>query len=731
MKPIAHPAAPAAFALLLFACGRPPEAVDLLGAADRLVEAKAAGLGREAILAAAHKGLRIDDVIHRGFPAGPPGLLRFALDIPKGARLDFACAIDPRFHDRPGVEFVVEVGRKGRRDIVWSKVLDPISRPEDRGWVDAHVDLAKYAGPAREIILETRGYEETGEAAQAFWGTPALTIPGKRAPLAVIYLVDTLRADHTGVYGYERNTTPELDAFAKDAVVFDLAIAHASWTKPSVASILTSKLPGQHRAVQLRDPLDPSNVTIAQRLDERGFATGAAIANSVIYGAESQFDRGFDVFVGLHGEDDRRSKLTSADVVVDAALAFLRSRQGMPTFLYVHTMDPHVPYAPPPPFDRMFEPFPTDDHPGRDPRTDYKEPLDRERMIAQYDGDVAFGDREFGRFVRELKAAGLYQDALIVFLADHGEEFHDHGLWLHGRSLFDELIHIPLVVKLPGNRGAGRRIAEQVQGVDIVPTVLEAMGAPLPRDLVGLPLQLALAGEEKPRPALAEISHRGFVAHGVRTEKDKYIRRFSPDDDELYFDLEHDPKEQRNLAPEHPDRVRFLEARAEAVMSPNPFRYVVQVAGAGAFALRLETRGWIEDVEASGFGPQERWSLGGNGRWLELSVRPKAGAPREVGFTLRPVGVPVTLAGRRDARPLVPRDVAIGGTAFRPRRFPFRLPDVESETDNDRGISLFAAPPEKVTGVRVWLKLPPGRSIEQLDAETRERLKALGYVGPR
>ena len=492
-------AAPAALALLLSGCGRAPEPVDLLGAGDRLVEASAAGAGREAVLEAARRGLRLNDVVRRGFPAGPPGRLRFALDIPKGARLQLACAIDPRFHDRPGVEFVVKVIRDGREEIVWTLLLDPIAHAEHRAWVPVDVDLAKQAGPGRELVLETRGYEQAGDPERAWWGTPAITV-ARKAPLAIIYLVDTLRADHTGVYGYPRKTTPELDAFARDAVVFDAAIVHASWTKPSVASILTSRLPGQHKAVQLRDPLDASNLTIAQRLDERGWATGAAIANSVIYGAESEFDRGFDVFAGLHGEGDERSKLVGADVVVDSALAFLRSRQGLPTFLYVHTMDPHVPYEPPPPFDRMFEPFPTEGHPARDPRTDYKEPLDRERMIAQYDGDVAFGDREFGRFVRELKAAGRYEDALVVFLADHGEEFLDHGRWLHGRSLFDELIHVPLVVKLPGNRGAGQRVAEQVQGLDVVPTVLEAMGLPLARDLGGQPLQRTLARRVEAAP---------------------------------------------------------------------------------------------------------------------------------------------------------------------------------------------------------------------------------------
>ncbi|HUL78549.1 MAG TPA: sulfatase [Vicinamibacteria bacterium] len=718
-----------ATALLLPACGRAPEPVDLLHAGDRLVEATAAGKGREAVLEAGRQGLRLNDVLRRGFPAGPPGRLRFALDIPRGARLQLACAIDPRYHDRPGVEFVAKVKREGREEVVWTLLLDPIARPEHRLWVPVDVDLGKMAGRGRELILETRGYEETGDAKRAWWGTPVLTVE-RKAPLAIVYLVDTLRADHTGVYGYARKTTPELDAFARDAVVFDAAVAHASWTKPSVASILTSRLPGQHRAVQLRDPLDPSNVTVAQRLDARGFATGAAIANSVIYGAESEFDRGFGFFAGLHGEDDQRSKLVGADVVVDTALAFLRSRRGLPTFLYVHTMDPHVPYAPPPPFDRMFEPYPTEDHPARDPRTDYKEPLDRERMIAQYDGDVAFGDREFGRFVRELKAAGLYDGALLVFLADHGEEFLDHGRWLHGRSLFDELIRIPLVVKFPRNQGAGGRVAEQVQGLDIVPTVLEAVGVPLSADLGGQPLQRALAGTSKPRPALAEISHRGFVAHGVRTEGDKYIRRFSPDDDELYFDLRQDPKELTSIAPDHPQRVRLLEAQAEAGMSSNPFRYVMQVTGGGGYGLRLGARGWLEAVEVTGLGPQEKWNLGGNGRWLDLSLQPRAGAPREISFTVRPVGAPVTLEGTRDSRPLRPSDVAVGAGSFHPDAFPFRLPDVESETERDRGINLFAAPRAEVPGVRLWLTLPPGRTVREMDKETRERLKALGYVGP-
>ena len=260
-------------------------------------------------------------------------------------------------------------------------------------------------------------------------------------------------------------------------------------------------------------------------------------------------------------------------------------------------MDPHVPYAPPAPFDRMFEPHPTEGHPARDPRTDYKEPLDRERMIAQYDGDIAFGDREFGRFLRELKARGLYDDALIVFLADHGEEFLDHGLWLHGRSLFDELIRVPLVVKFPGRRGRAAAWPSRCRALDVLPTVLEAMGVPLPPTSAA-----AAAGRSPARRSRARRSPRSATAASWPTacgpRRDKYIRRFSPDDDELYFDLR-GPEGADDLAGASPRARAAPEARPRRPWSPNPFRYVVAVAGPAA-SRRLETRGWIEGVEATG-----------------------------------------------------------------------------------------------------------------------------------
>jgi hypothetical protein len=387
-----------------------------------------------------------------------------------------------------------------------------------------------------------------------------------------------------------------------------------------------------------------------------------------------------------------------------------------------------VPYTPPPPFDQKYEPHPAPGHPGVDPRTDYLEPLDRERMIAQYDGDIAYGDREFGRFVRALKERGLYDRALIIFTADHGEEFLDHGKWLHGRSVFDELVHIPMIVKLPGQRDAGRRVLVQVRTVDILPTILanEKLPVPKPPTIMGRPLQDVLAGAPE-LPALSEISHRGFVAFGIRTAHDKYVWRFSPENDELYFDLEKDPGEKVSRLAEAAGRVRTLKPGVEAAMVTDSLRRKLRVQGPSSWDLTLTTRGWMEAVETADLSPQEGYELQDGGRRLLLRLRPEAGRPREIGFGIRPIAAPVWVTGTRDGRPLLPGDVFIAEEAFHPEGIPVRFADVEAEHEQK---NVFAAPPITGPGLLLWLQPVPGRHMLSFDKEAQERLKALGYLGP-
>jgi arylsulfatase A-like enzyme len=718
-------------ALLVSGCGPEPPALDLVEAEEQLVEARAAGRERDWVLGQFGKHARLDDVTQRTIPASPPSRLVYDVSVPQHGTLSFSYAVDPEYHDRPAVEFAITIHDGDKDKTLWTDLLDPLSRPEHRRWANATIDLAPYAGDDVELILTTTGFDERpSEARRALWGNPALGSSAPHdAPLAIVYLVDTLRADHTTPYGYERDTTPRLAAFAEDAVVFEAAISHASWTKPSVASLLTSQLPGRHLAVQLRDPLDAGHVTLAEMLDAKQITTGAAIANSVIYLPGNQFDQGFHFFAGLHDDTGHASKSVDAADVVDTALGWLRSRLGLPSFLYLHTMDPHVPYLPPPPFDRRYEPSPREGHLGVDPRTDYNEPTDRDRLIAQYDGEIAYGDQEFGRFLDELKRLGLYDRALIVFVADHGEEFLDHGKWLHGRSVFDELIRVPLIVKFPEKRDAGRRVPNQVQLVDILPTVLSHFQLPIPPSpiIVGQPLQKVVAGGAPAPPALSEISHRGIVAHSIRSRRVKYIQSFSPEEQEFYFDLIADPGEQDNRIDENRERALQIKRTVEAAMVHDPFRRELRFVGAGRYVVKLRTPGWIDGVEPGGLEPRESYEIEGNGRKLALHLSPLPGKPRSIGFSVRPLGAPVYLEGTRDGRPLRPSDIWIGEPGSHPGVVPLRLPETESEDEN--GENVLAPPAAGGSGIHIWLSPSQARTLLEFDEQQRKQLEGLGYIG--
>ena len=720
--------------LALAACHRQPAPVDLANAVAALREADVAGHPREWVLERRASTLRLNDVVRRTLPAAPPSRLRYVVDVPSGAHLTFACGIAPARHRHPGVAFVVTARARGRESRVFSQMLDPLNNPQHRLWVDADVDLSAFAGPDVELIFETHGYEENGDVDVAYWGAPALNAP-QPAPLVVLYLIDTLRADHTSVYGYGRDTTPRLSALARDGVVFEQAIAQASWTKPSVASILTSLPPHRHQVVQLGDALDVKLVTLAERLQLHGFSTGAAIANVVIYGKDTHFEQGFDFYQGLHDPRDRPSKTVRAAPVVDAALHWLDQRRGQPQFLFVHTMDPHVPYTPPPPFNQMFEPHPAPGHPGSDPRDGTNDPLERQRLIAQYDGEVAYGDRELGRFLDGLKARGLYDQALIVFVSDHGEEFFDHAQWLHGRSVFDEVVHVPLVVKFPGGRHRGQRVAQQVQTLDILPTILAALGFSVPRapEIEGRALQPTLDGQLPPQAALSEITHRGYVAYGIRTEKDKYVRRFSPEQDpffgpqqELYFDLARDPKERVNRLTEAGAREAWARPKLAAAFLASPFSQTLRFTGSGEYRLRLHTRGTIEQVEVHGLGAGEQHVQSQPGE-LDLTVTPQRDRPREVSFRVTPLGAPVWLEGTRNGRALGPGAIFLGEQGTHPAAVPFTLP--EAEIEGVRTANVFAAPRNHEPGLHVWLAPSAGHNAPaSVSRKDCEQLHALGYM---
>ncbi len=206
------------------------------------------------------------------------------------------------------------------------------------------------------------------------------------------------------------------------------------------------------------------------------------------------------------------------------------------------------------------------------------------------------------------------------------------------------------------------------------------MPVPDPPAIVGRPLQGVAFGKAPEPPVVSEISHRGFVSTGIRTGKAKYVRRFAPQTDELFFDLGRDPAEAHNLIDQKPEDLRRLRSGVEATMQVTPYRYAIRSLSPQAQTLLVETPGWIEGVEAAGLGLGEKAEIKNGGRLLELTLSPRIGGPREVFFRVRPTGVPVTLRGRLGSRDLAAADVSLGETGAHPSALPFALPELDADS---------------------------------------------------
>jgi arylsulfatase A-like enzyme len=382
-------------------------------------------------------------------------------------------------------------------------------------------------------------------SASAMTAAPSPAAPAPR-PNVVIYLVDALRADRLGVYGQRRPLSPRLDAFAATATVYDQAWAQSSWTRPAVASILTGLEPEVHGANGRLDRLGGGMATLAGRLAGAGWQTAAVVANpnaSAAFG----LDRGFEEFVLMPPE-----RRLSTDLNTDV-LRWLDGRDSRrPFLLYIHTVDPHLPYDPPAPFRERFA--------AGVERRDLgstevvgallaRDLVDEGGFAADlldlYEAEVASNDHAFGELLDELARRGLDEGTVVIFLSDHGEEFFDHGGWIHGRTLHREVLQVPLVIRLPGQR-EGRRESAPAAHVDLMPTILELAGlTPEP----GLHGRSLLAAPDPQRAVAAFLDLDGWggwstVQGGRHAIRHRRLGYTGPA--ELY-DLEADPAERRDL----------------------------------------------------------------------------------------------------------------------------------------------------------------------------------------
>lgn len=412
----------------------------------------------------------------------------------------------------------------------------------------------------------------------------AVEAPAAR-PNIILMLVDTLRADHLGSYGFDGPISPNLDRFAAEAVLFEQCFSPAPWTKPAVATLFTGLDPLVHQVLTHRghlgnpkdyrvrttletDTLRPSLRTLAEELRDAGYATGAVVVNPWL-GREQGFDQGFDYY-----EDRLRGNEVDATAVLLKAERWLAERpKDRPFFLYLHFMDVHSPYdaaeadvdairgSPSLGPERTLQTTELArgmfDYP-KHPKADWARTpafFELREWRARYAGGVHALDRKIGGLLDRLRADGTLDRSVVVLTADHGEELFDHQDWGHGKNLYDHQLRIPLLVRNPGAIGAGRRVDALVALSDIMPTLVGMGGGKLPAGPIGRDLRPFLGSE----PAALRLHDMVFATgvkwkpaeHSVRTLQHKLIVDVATGPARV-FDVANDAAEKQDVATTQP-----------------------------------------------------------------------------------------------------------------------------------------------------------------------------------
>jgi arylsulfatase A-like enzyme len=401
----------------------------------------------------------------------------------------------------------------------------------------------------------------------------------------IVVLLDTFRADRMGTYGAKPGITPRIDQFAANGVVFSQAFSHAPWTLPSVASIFTSQVPDQHGAggrMGAFKALPPEALTMAEVFQRHGARTGA-ISNVIFLTESFGAMQGFDTLDAVASGDN--TTLRNATATTDAALEWIEKNDDQRFFLFVHYFDPHLKYDPPQPFRR--------DHAGAADTesgdflfgsvADMLSLRRGERRLTRglvtrleklYNGEIAYVDHEVGRLLSSLRDRGIDQNTIILLTADHGEEFLDHGGFEHGHALYDELLHVPLIVWEPGTLSSAPANAEPAQKivrttvrhVDVAPTLFELTGIPGESSFSGRSLASLLAGNHEPgRSVLSQGTLWGPGRNAFRHHGFKLIERSDSGSIQL-FDVEDDPAEENDLSQSDTDEGSSMREELKIVL---------------------------------------------------------------------------------------------------------------------------------------------------------------------
>jgi arylsulfatase A-like enzyme len=492
---------------------------------------------------------------HRALvPGGANSRLSFYVQLPPSAHLAFS-------YGAPGggtVAAQVAVDGKPARTVHEGKA--------GAGWTDALVDLGAAGGQAARIDLIARGTK--GDFA---WGEPRVVVKAPEAPAAAnpqpkfdhifVWMVDTLRADKLHAYNTKtRVATPNYDAFAADATRFEWAQVPGTWSLPSHASLLTGVYPTVHKATAHEAKLSKDTPFAAEALKKAGYKTGMFSSNGYI-SSKWGFDRGWDI----NRNFIRESLPNGSEYLWKTAKTWLTPLLPKKQFLYLATIEPHVAYTPKKEFlakywDKAYGgPIKMVQSgvqlglikAGKLKITD----TDKAYLEALHDAEISQSDAAFATFVADLKAMGIYDKSAIVVVSDHGDQFYEHGSVGHGDTVYQELVHVPLIVRAPGLFPKGHVVHADVEAMDVFATLLDLAGVEPGPGVQGASL-VSLAYDEAPARPRAALTVDGQVARGLKVERYRLVHR-GPGRMELYDELA-DAREQKDVAAERPIALRAM-----------------------------------------------------------------------------------------------------------------------------------------------------------------------------
>lgn len=392
--------------------------------------------------------------------------------------------------------------------------------------------------------------------------------PREMSPNVLLIVIDTLRADHLGCYGYEKDTSPNIDRFSKTGTLFVNAYCQMHTTGPSHASIFTSTYPRRHGVLKNGWLLAPSFPTLAEILKKNGYVTGAVVSSFAL-NSRFGYSRGFDHYDEAFSTEDstmgnniiwENHQVTGAfdqraDVTTRKVIDWLEKHGRKKFFLWAHYFDPHAPYSPPEPYDTLFT---------------LKMDTSLSREIAHYDGEIRFADREVNKVLDQLQYQGIDSKTLVIIMSDHGEGLGQHGWMQHGMHLYDEETRIPLMLRLPGVIPENLRQEATVESIDLAPTILDLLGIDPEQGFSGLSLVPMIKDPEKAAGHKVFLERRLYETErllgvdlkgnkfGLRDGALKYIWAPEEKTSELY-NLEQDPGELENLIDQHSDLSRAMQ----------------------------------------------------------------------------------------------------------------------------------------------------------------------------